>query len=260
MFLLHFRKASSTAWPVLAEVSKNIKPFSWANLKCKMLDNCVVNYFHCVWKNLQPLQEAELSATNLLASRKVTSLSSSRSVLLPTIRITMAGLASVLASVNQLAKQLNDSLKHILLNSELIFIVLRLGPILTQLKVGVWNLSRPSQGLVRNKASLMKWDLVCSNFWPGGNVINQQCPSSSSVITPRHAAEPLLKIRLLQKARRLTWPAVSQICNLTVFPPTGTILLPNSTPIVCALSSLNWPSINCEGMNSSNKTCERNWF
>ena len=51
-----------------------------------------------------------LLVINLLASRKVTSLSSSRSVLLPTIRMTMAGLASVLASVNQLAKQLNDSL------------------------------------------------------------------------------------------------------------------------------------------------------
>ena len=32
MFLLHFKKASSTAWPVLADVSKNISPFSWANL------------------------------------------------------------------------------------------------------------------------------------------------------------------------------------------------------------------------------------
>ena len=32
MFLLHFKKASSTAWPVLADVSKNINPFSWANL------------------------------------------------------------------------------------------------------------------------------------------------------------------------------------------------------------------------------------
>ena len=32
MFLLHFKKASSTAWPVLAEVSRNISPFSWANL------------------------------------------------------------------------------------------------------------------------------------------------------------------------------------------------------------------------------------
>ena len=57
-----------------------------------------------------PFIKAGLSVINLLASRKVTSLSSSRSVLLPTIRMTMAGLASVLASVNQLAKQLNDSL------------------------------------------------------------------------------------------------------------------------------------------------------
>ena len=39
----------------------------------------------------------------------------------------MAGLASVLASVNQLAKQLNDSLNHIWLNRELILIDLRFG-------------------------------------------------------------------------------------------------------------------------------------
>ncbi len=30
----------------------------------------------------------------------------------------------------------------------------------------------------------------------------------------------------------LSWPAVSQICSLTDFPPTFTTLLPNSTPMV----------------------------
>lgn len=46
----------------------------------------------------------------LLASRNVTSRSSSRSFLLPTKSMTIAGLAKVLASVNQLDKALNDSL------------------------------------------------------------------------------------------------------------------------------------------------------
>ena len=32
--------------------------------------------------------------------------------------------------------------------------------------------------------------------------------------------------------RNLSWPAVSQICSLTDFPPTFTTLLPNSTPMV----------------------------
>ena len=90
---------------------------------------------------------------------------------------------------------------------------------------------------------------------PGSNVINQQSASSSSVITPCHTAEPLLEIGVFTKGDQVsttgvsTWPAVSQICSLTVFPPTGTILLPNSTPIVCALSSLNWPSINWGGIH-----------
>lgn len=35
-----------------------------------------------------------------------------------------------------------------------------------------------------------------------------------------------------------SWPAVSQIWSLTVFPPTLTTLLPNSTPIVCVDSCL----------------------
>lgn len=34
-------------------------------------------------------------------------------------------------------------------------------------------------------------------------------------------------------------PAVSHICNLTTEPPTFTILEPNSTPMVCELSSLS---------------------
>ena len=76
IFLLHLRKASSTHWPVLALVSRNIRPFSCANL---------------------------------LASRKVTSRSSSKSFLLPTSRITIWGLASVLASVSQFVRQLKDS-------------------------------------------------------------------------------------------------------------------------------------------------------
>ena len=45
----------------------------------------------------------------LLASRKVTSLSSSKSFLLPTRRIMIAGLAKVRASVNQLVRALNVS-------------------------------------------------------------------------------------------------------------------------------------------------------
>ena len=49
------------------------------------------------------------SCVNLLASRKVTSRSSSRSFLLPTRRMTMAGLARVRASVSQLARLLKDS-------------------------------------------------------------------------------------------------------------------------------------------------------
>jgi len=72
----HFKKASSTLSPVLALVSRNIKSFSCANL---------------------------------LASRKVTSLSSSKSFLLPTRRIMIAGLAKVRASVNQLVRALNVS-------------------------------------------------------------------------------------------------------------------------------------------------------
>ena len=46
----------------------------------------------------------------LLASRKVTSLSSSKSFLLPTRRIMIAGLANVRASVNQFVSALKVSL------------------------------------------------------------------------------------------------------------------------------------------------------
>ena len=47
--------------------------------------------------------------TDLLASRKVTSRSSSRSFLFPTRRMTMEGLASVRASVSQFVRALKDS-------------------------------------------------------------------------------------------------------------------------------------------------------
>ena len=47
--------------------------------------------------------------THLLASRKVTSLSSSKSFLLPTRRIMIDGLANVRASVNQFVRALNVS-------------------------------------------------------------------------------------------------------------------------------------------------------
>ena len=52
-----------------------------------------------------------LGKMNLLASINVTSLSSSRSFLFPTRTMTIAGLARVLASVNQLARLLKDSLE-----------------------------------------------------------------------------------------------------------------------------------------------------
>ena len=58
----------------------------------------------------------------------------------------MAGLASVLASVNQLAKQLNDSLKHILLNCELIHIY--------RSEFGTDSNSTKSRGLKSFKAKL----------------------------------------------------------------------------------------------------------
>ena len=74
--LEHLRKASSTLSPVLALVSRKMRSFSWANL---------------------------------LASMKVTSRSSSRSFLFPTRRMTMDGLARVLASVSQLVSALKVS-------------------------------------------------------------------------------------------------------------------------------------------------------
>ena len=101
---------------------------------------------------------------DLLASRKVTSRSSSRSVLLPTIKITMAGLASVLASVSQLARQLNDSLK---------------------------SLFEPNQMITNMFQKTLIIHQPVSK--PGGNVIHQQCPCCPSVITSRHTAKPLLK-------------------------------------------------------------------
>ena len=172
------------------------------------------------------LKRASPYEQDLLASRKVTSRSSSRSVLLPTIKITMAGLASVLASVSQLARQLNDSLK---------------------------SLFEPKQMITNMFQKTLIIHQPVSK--PGGNVIHQQCPCCPSVITSRHTAKPLLKKVMIfflsvhvskQKSAvgLFTWPAVSQIWSLTVLPPTGTILLPNSTPIVCALSSLNCPSMN----------------
>ena len=110
------------------------------------------------------LKRASPYEQDLLASRKVTSRSSSRSVLLPTIKITMAGLASVLASVSQLARQLNDSLK---------------------------SLFEPNQMITNMFQKTLIIHQPVSK--PGGNVIHQQCPCCPSVITSRHAAKPLLK-------------------------------------------------------------------
>ena len=42
--------------------------------------------------------------------------------------------------------------------------------------------------------------VMLQNSKPGGNVIDQQCSCSSSVITPRHTAEPLLKIQVFTKS------------------------------------------------------------
>ena len=108
------------------------------------------------------LKRASPYEQDLLASRKVTSRSSSRSVLLPTIKITMAGLASVLASVSQLARQLNDSLNNYLCQ-------------------------------IRLLQACFKKQLSSPVSEPGGNVIHQQCPCCPSVITSRHTAKPLLQ-------------------------------------------------------------------
>ena len=110
------------------------------------------------------LKRASPYEHDLLASRKVTSRSSSRSVLLPTIKITMAGLASVLASVSQLARQLNDSLK---------------------------SLFEPNQMITNMFQKTLIIHQPVSK--PGGNVIHQQCPCCPSVITSRHTAKPLLQ-------------------------------------------------------------------
>ena len=76
---------------------------------------------------------------------------------------------------------------------------------------------------------------LCNNF------------SSHCETSPEKSNDFFLSVHVSKQKSALglfTWPAVSQIWSLTVLPPTGTILLPNSTPIVCALSSLNCPSMN----------------
>lgn len=70
-----------------------------------------INMSYPIYQNIWSFSESQksflpFSCANLLASRKVTSLSASRSFLLPQRMMTMFGLANVLASVSHFVKAL----------------------------------------------------------------------------------------------------------------------------------------------------------
>lgn len=80
-----------------------------------------------------------------------------------------------------------------------------------------------------------------------GCVVHKQCTRSAPIVRARHLNEFKGKISFSTKwqqneldlpERNLSWPAVSHICSFTTEPPTFTMRDPNSTPIVCELSSL----------------------
>ena len=85
--------SKSNMFPLYFFKSFHVEPFSSTNPSSKIFMSA----------------PSPLAISYLLASRNVTSLSSSKSFLFPTRMMTMAGLARVRASVNQFARLLKDS-------------------------------------------------------------------------------------------------------------------------------------------------------
>jgi hypothetical protein len=67
-----------------------------------------------------------------------------------------------------------------------------------------------------------------------------RCLPPPTVVSPMtlHTSLPPSSLGTPVTYRNLSWPAVSQICSFTVFPPTLTTRDPNSTPIVWLESCL----------------------